>query len=85
MVAASGGSLPLPPGHAPRRDPVEVLAFQRGDDRYVWLFRRDQVSLVFNSLGRFASDPELNLTWHDAAELAAKLTPIAYTNGGQHG
>jgi hypothetical protein len=46
---------------------VNILALVRGHEKYVWLYRDDQLSDLQRSFGRAASNPDLSFTWHDAA------------------
>lgn len=45
----------------------------KGKEQYVWAFRDGQQAAVCNSLGRMAADPELSLTWLDAARLSKQV------------
>ena len=50
-----------------------VLALIKGRERYVWLYTDDNRRETLRQIGRAAADPELSLTWQDAAVLSAKL------------
>ena len=52
---------------------VNVLALVKGTERYIWLYRDSDRTETLRSLGRFASNPELSFTWHDAAMLSEKI------------
>jgi hypothetical protein len=52
---------------------TECTAFIRGKERYVFLWRIGQQNEVFRYCGRFAANPELSLTWYDAAVIAARV------------
>lgn len=58
---------------------VNVLALVKHDtgERYVFLFRDDQRDECRRTFGRFAANPDLSFTWHDAAVLGSKLRNIA--------
>ena len=45
----------------------ELLILQKVGDTYVVIFQSARRDGVANVLGRWASTPELNLDWHDAA------------------
>jgi hypothetical protein len=45
----------------------------RGLDRYVFLFEDRDRAEILRVFGRFASHPELNFTWYDAAVLAQRV------------
>ena len=54
------------------RDPddVNVVALVKDAERYVWLYRDCDRLAAMRSIGRFAGNPELSLTWYDAATLS---------------
>ena len=52
---------------------MHVLAICKGRERYVFLWRDGDRQRLFQSQGRFASNPELSFTWHDAAMLCKKV------------
>ena len=49
---------------ATEHGPIEV---------YLWIWNEPNRCEVARSLGRFASNPELSLTWLDAARISQKL------------
>lgn len=52
---------------------INVLAMAKGEERYLFLFNDETRAETLRMLGRFASDPELSFTWHDAAVLSQKI------------
>lgn len=56
----------------PSRD-VNVIAMVKGGERYVFLFDDASRDEALRTLGRFASDPSLSFSWHDAAVLGEKV------------
>ncbi|MFO0904133.1 MAG: hypothetical protein U0939_14110 [Pirellulales bacterium] len=56
---------------------VNVLALVKGEERYVFLFDDDHRVEVLRTLGRFAADPELSFTWHDAAMMSQKVRQVS--------
>ena len=52
---------------------VEVAALVKGDDRYIVLYHHDLRADALKQIGRWASDPDLNFTWNDAAALCQKI------------
>lgn len=56
---------------------VNVLALVKGKERYVFLFDDDHRVEVLRTLGRFAADPELSFTWHDAAMMSQKVKEVS--------
>lgn len=57
---------------------VSVIVLTKGccsctAERYVWIFRQWQHAEVIRSAGRMAANPELTLSWYDAACIAGKL------------
>lgn len=54
---------------------MNVMALVREcGERYIFLFddTEGSHSAIFNQLGKFAADPELSFSWHEAAILAQK-------------
>ena len=56
----------------PARD-INVIALVKGGERYVFLFDDASRAEALRTLGRFAADPDLSFSWHDAAVLAEKV------------
>lgn len=52
---------------------INVLALVKGNERYVFLYDDGSRAEALRALGRFASNPELNFTWYDAAILSQKI------------
>jgi hypothetical protein len=52
---------------------INVLALVKGEERYIFLFDDAHKSDALRTLGRYASNPELSFTWHDAAVLSQRL------------
>ena len=52
---------------------INVLALVKGDERYVFLYDDASRAETLRLLGRYASDPELSMTWYDAAVLSQKV------------
>ena len=57
-----------------RRDVIALV--KSNGERYVFLFDRESHETVQKTLARFAADPELSLTWYDAAILSQKLKAL---------
>ena len=57
-------------------NPIHVLAFVKGCERYVFLFDEDNRAEVLRTFGRFASNPELRFSWYDAAVLSHRVRGI---------
>jgi len=53
-------------------DDLHVMALAKGEERYVFIWRSGQEKELLRTFGRFAANPELSLTWHDAAILGAE-------------
>ena len=56
---------------------VNVLALLKNGERYVFLYDDQSVETLLQTLGRYASDPELSFTWYDAAVLSQRVRPQA--------
>lgn len=55
---------------------VRVLGIHKGGEFYAFLFDDDdprQRTQVLQTLGKWASHPELSFTWYDAAVLSGQL------------
>ena len=52
---------------------INVLALVKGEERYVFLYDDSSKAETLRVLGRFASNPELSMTWYDAAVLSQKV------------
>ena len=55
---------------------VNVLALVRDGQRYVFMYDDNSVETVLSSLAAFASDPELDFTWYDAAMLSQRVRQL---------
>ena len=54
-----------------------VLALCKPDgEQYVFLFTDRSRTEVLQQIGRFAANPDLSLTWYDAAKLVLRLKQI---------
>lgn len=54
-------------------DEIQVVAMPKGKERYIILFDEAHRADALRTLGRWASDPQLSLTWMDAAELSSSI------------
>lgn len=52
---------------------VNVLALVREEHKFVFLYDDDSVDTLLYTLSDYASDPELEFTWHDAAVMAQRV------------
>jgi hypothetical protein len=52
---------------------LNVLVLVKPPERFVFLWRDTDRDAVLRVMGRFASNPELSLTWGDVAVLAQKV------------
>jgi hypothetical protein len=52
---------------------INVLALVKGEERYVILFDEATKTEALRTLGRWAGNPDLSFTWHDAACLSQKV------------
>ncbi|MEO2012897.1 MAG: hypothetical protein ABGZ53_00850 [Fuerstiella sp.] len=52
---------------------MNVLALVRDDHRFIFLYDDDSVETMLTTLSQYASDPELEFTWYDAAMLAQRV------------
>ncbi len=52
---------------------INVLALVKGEERYVFLYDDSRRAEALRTLGRYASNPDLNFSWYDAAVLSQKV------------
>ncbi|HIK93594.1 MAG TPA: hypothetical protein EYG03_16720 [Planctomycetes bacterium] len=52
---------------------INVLALVRDDHRFIFLYDDNSVETMLTTLSQYASDPELEFTWYDAAMLAQRV------------
>jgi len=52
---------------------INVLALMKGKERYVFLYQPGEEVKVLRIFGRYASNPELNFSWYDAAVLSQRV------------
>lgn len=55
---------------------VNVLALVRDGQKYVFLYDDASVETLLSQLAEFASDPELDFTWYDAAMLSQRVRQL---------
>lgn len=60
---------------------VTVIALVKGEEQYVFLYDDIGRAETLRTLGRFASNPELSFTWHDAAVLSQRIRKHAEVAG----
>lgn len=52
---------------------VNVLALVKGEERFVFLYDDQSAEKLLKTLGEYAADPELSLTWYDCAILCQRV------------
>lgn len=52
---------------------VHCVALVNRGEQWIIVYRPDQRADALRALGRWAADPDLSFTWHDAAVMTAKL------------
>lgn len=52
---------------------VNVLALLKNGERYVFLYDDQSTEQLLQTLGRYASDPDLSFSWYDAAVLSQRV------------
>ena len=55
---------------------INVLAFIRGKERYVFLYDNEGPDELLKVLGQYAADPELSFTWYDAAVMSQRIAKL---------
>lgn len=52
---------------------VNVVALVKGEERYIFLFNDQRKGELLRTLGKYASNSELEFSWYDAAVLSQKV------------
>jgi len=52
---------------------VNVVALVKGEERYIFLFSDQRKGELLRTLGKYASNSQLNFSWYDAAVLSQKV------------
>lgn len=52
---------------------INAMTLIKGHERYVFLYDDSSVRAALQTLGRFASNPELSFTWYDAAVMSQEI------------
>ena len=52
---------------------INVVGVRKAGENYLFLYRDDQSDDVLRSIGRTASQDELDFSWYDAAVLSQKV------------
>lgn len=55
---------------------INVVALVKDAERYIFLYDNESAPALLQTLGRFASNPELSFTWYDAAVLSQKVRKL---------
>ena len=55
---------------------VVAMVKQATNERYVFLYDDESRGDVLRQFGKFAADPELSFSWHDAAIMATKIRQL---------
>jgi hypothetical protein len=60
-------------GSNDQRREKNYIVYQKGDERYVFVYDDAGMQDTLRTLGKFASDPSLSFSWFDAATLSQKI------------
>jgi len=52
---------------------INIVALAKDGQRYVFLFDDVSTPDIMQTLGKYASDPELDFTWYDAAVMSQRI------------
>lgn len=52
---------------------VHILTLQKGREYYIFMFTPETRLRIIQTLGEWASNPELAFNWYDAARLSREL------------
>lgn len=61
---------------------LSVLALVRGNERFVYVYDDGSQEELVRAIRAQAADPEVSLTWYDAAVLTARARKQAANNAG---
>jgi hypothetical protein len=62
---------------------INVVALVRGEEQYIFMFDEANRTETLRMLGRYAADPELSMTWYDAAILSQKVREMSPAKSAQ--
>ncbi|GIW99256.1 MAG: hypothetical protein KatS3mg111_2589 [Pirellulaceae bacterium] len=57
---------------------INVLALVKGDQHFIFLYDEANRVETLRTLGRFAADPDIDFSWHDAAFMSQRIRDLAY-------
>jgi hypothetical protein len=60
---------------------MNVLALVKNEERYVFLYDDTSIDKLLQTLGQYASDPDLSFSWYDAAVLSQRVRKFAADAG----
>lgn len=60
---------------------MNVLALVKNEERYVFLYDDTSIDQLLQTLGQYASDPDLSFSWYDAAVLSQRVRKFAADAG----
>lgn len=60
---------------------MNVLALVKNEERYVFLYDDSSIDKLLQTLGQYASDPDLSFSWYDAAVLSQRVRKFAADAG----
>ena len=52
---------------------INSIVLVKGEERYVFIYDDANIQETLQTVGRFASNPELSFTWYDAACLSQRI------------
>ena len=52
---------------------IHVMRLERNGEHFIFVYDREHISDVIQTLGRWASTPELDFSWYDAARLSKEV------------
>ena len=62
-----------PPDWCDESGDFNIVMLIKGEERFVFVYDDDSRAACLATLGRFASNPDLNFSWFDAAFLSSKV------------
>jgi len=72
-------------GNSPMERGINVVALVKEQERYIFLYDNESAATLLQTLGRFASEPELSFSWYDAAVLSQRVRRIHRESNAEQG
>lgn len=58
-----------------------IVTLIKGEERFVFIYMPSTAKQALRLVGQFASNPDLNFSWYDAAVVSQKIRAEVFFNG----